>query len=57
MWNTLGRASQEKRRVECPREKRKGEEERMWRPSMGVGAADFDALEILGEVPLNRHKD
>ena len=57
MWNTLGRASQEKGHVERLREKRKGEEERAWRPSMGMGATGLDALGILGEVPLNRHKD
>ena len=43
--------SQEKGRVELPREKRKGEEERAWRPSMGMGAAGLDALGILGEIP------
>ena len=44
MWNTLGCASQEKGHVKCLRKKRKGEEERAWRPSMGVEAVGLDAL-------------
>ena len=44
-------------RVKCPREKRKGEKERAWRPSMGVEATGLDALGTLGEVSLNRHED
>ena len=53
----MGYASQEKRRVERPREKRKGEEERAWRPSMGVEVTGLDALGILEKVLLNRHED
>ena len=53
----MGCASQEKGHVERPRETRKGEEERAWRPSMGIRAASLDALETLGELPLNRYEN
>ena len=38
-------------------EKRKGEEERVWALPMGCVSCWLDALEILGEVSLNRHED